>query len=233
MQRRLRHRIQIVSVILKELSSTRGLPSLRRIIIACMGFPLAAGFGGAVSATPTSDLVATRTASAMYALQTYQTSRSLDDLRSAIEKMRTASNFRFLTVQNFIVQRRTVVSGWLQILKAIDSAYDPSFDPADRKNFLIWDCHPWNMQDPKEESLANLELEENQQKTKRWSYYHEVYDLDRHATTLLSMILEEFRSLAPEGTPSDFAALHGIVQRAGLSAARRTAIDAMFHARSE
>jgi hypothetical protein len=169
----------------------------------CLGAFLLAGPVSAVAHRPATDDVTAHTAGASRALQAYSRSRSIDDLRAAVYEMVAAGNF--------VAQRRTVIRGWAQVFKAIEDSYDPTFDPADRKNRPDWQ-------------------HANQQQMAEMKHYLDVQHVDMLAQSSLKVQLDQFRKVEPDGPDADFAALDGILQQAGLSSARRMKISSMFYA---
>ena len=178
----------------------------------CLSAVLLAGPVSAVAQTLATDDVTVHTAGASRALQTYSRSHSIGDLRAAVYEMVAAGNLHALKPDTFVVQRRTVVRGWAQVLKAIEDSYDPTFDPADPKNRPVWQ-------------------HATQQQLARMNHYLDVQHVDMLAQSSLKVQLDQFRKVEPDGTDADFAALDGILQHAGLSSARRMKINSMFYAR--
>lgn len=196
------------------------------IIFVIAGSPIA------TATSPASDELSTHVDGSSRALQAYARSHAFSDLRAAVNEMEAAVNLHALKPDTFVNQRRTLVRGWAQVLKAIERSYDPTYDPNDPNNRPISGLpDPQGISDPKERAWAVAALAANPKKLERASYYHDLSIIDLRAQTLLKTSLDLFRKVEPDGTPPDFAALDGIVQRAGLSSARRTKIDAMFYAR--
>ncbi len=182
--------------------------------------------------TPT-DNVAVHVAAASRAADTFAQSRSLADLRSAIDEMVSAANLPGFKATTFVAQRRTLVTGWAQVLKVIEQSYDPSFDPNDRTNWPVWGLpDPRSISDPALRAAAVAANAANDQKVKRISAYHDLHVLDLLAQHTMKFELDRLRTLAPDGTDADFTALDAILRRAGLSSALRTKLDTMFYARS-
>ncbi|HEY0396318.1 MAG TPA: hypothetical protein VGD01_17675 [Candidatus Elarobacter sp.] len=197
-----------------------------------IGF-LIAGSLTAEGATPMPDEVTAHANTSSRALQAFAHSRSFADLRLAVDEMEAAVNLHALKPETFVAQRRTLVRGWAQVLKAIEQSYDPAYDPNDRNNWPIRGLpDPQTIPDPTERARVAAALAANSEKIRRASYYHDLSVIDLRAQTLLKTSLDLFRKVEPDGTPADFAALDGILQQAGLSSTRRTKIDAMFYARS-
>jgi hypothetical protein len=143
-----------------------------------------------------------------------------------------AANIDALKSQTFVAQRRALVRGWAKVFKTVEQSYDSTYDPNDPHNRIQWGLpDPQYIQDPKARALAVLASAANQQNIKRAGHYHDLMVIDLRAQGLLRVSLDLFRNVEPDGTPPDFAALDGILQQARISSARRTKIDAMFHAR--
>lgn len=197
----------------------------------CLGTLLIAGsVGAALGATP--DEITVHVSSSSRAVQAFSSSHSLADLRTAVDEMVAAGNLHALKPDTFVAQRRTLVRGWGQVFKAIEDSYDPTYDPNDRNNWPAWGLpDPQGVQDPKARAAAVAAITANQQKIKRASYYHDLNVIDLIAQNALKVQLNQFRKVEPDGTDADFAGLDGILQRSGLSHARRMKINAMFYAR--
>jgi hypothetical protein len=190
------------------------------------------GSATTTAATPASDELATHVASSSRALQTFTRSHSFADLSSAVDEMEAASNLHALRPDTFVAQRRTYVRGWAQVLKAIEQSYDPAYNPNDPNDRPISGLpDPQSIPDPNRRATVAALVAANPQKLARASYYHDLLVIDMRAQALLRVTLDQFRKVEPDGTPPDYAALDGILQQAGLSAARRTKIDALFYAR--
>ncbi len=200
----------------------------------CFSVLLMAAPVGVMAQVPaTTDNVTVHVAVASRAAQAFSRSHSLLDLRPAIDEMVSAGNLPGFKPDTFVAQRRTLVRGWAQVLKAIEQSYDPTYDPNDRNNWPVWGVpDPQYIKDPQTRAAAVAALAANDQKVKRMSYYHDLHVLDRLAQTTLKVELDQLRRLAPDGTDADFAALDAILQQAGLSSALRTKVNAMFYARS-
>jgi hypothetical protein len=189
---------------------------------------------------------ASRTASALQDLQRFKSSHSLEDLKSAVYTMFGATSLDALTPENFVTQRRSLVQAYADILKTIEQSYDPTFDPANR-NDLPQNCiappreagghqlpscaDPNDLKDPVARATYAAALQANDLKNKRAIRYQQLKNIDDVAMSNLSATLDLLRSVAPDGTGPDFAALDAILRQVGLSDARRTKIDAMFYAR--
>jgi len=221
-------------------------PQLGRLmVLALLVGPLAAPVYAA-GATAVPSLTVQRLNSSSQALNRFQTTHSLNDLQAAVASMDGTIDITQLTPGNFIATRRMLVQGWAQVLKAIEQSYDPTYDPKDR-NQQPSDCvvppvepsgrrahtcgNPNDVLDPGTRAAYIDAIQQNQEKIRRSSHYITVHLLDERAMTTLSMALDLLRSLAPEGAGADFPALDNILQRARISEARRSEIDAMFYAR--
>lgn len=198
----------------------------------CLSIFLMAGPVGVRAQTPATDNVTAHVGDASRAAQAFSRSHSFVDIRSAIDAMVSAGNLPGFKSGTFVAQRRTLVGGWAQVLKAIEQSYDPTYDPNDRNNWPVWGLpDPQYIKDPQTRAAAVAALAANDQKVKRMSYYHDLHVLDALAQNTLKMELDQLRRMAPDGTDADFAALDAILQRAGLSSALRTKIDSLFYAR--
>jgi hypothetical protein len=199
----------------------------------CLSVLFMAGPLLVVAQVPATDNVTVHVGGASRAAQAFSRSHSLVDLRSAIDEMVSAGNLPGFKPDTFVAQRRTLVSGWARVLKAIEQSYDPTFDPNDRSNWPVWGLPDSKyIGDSQLRGAAVAALAANDQKVKRMSSYHDVHVLDLLAQNTLKVELDQLRKVAPDGTDADSAALDAILQQAALSRALRTKIDAMFYARA-
>jgi hypothetical protein len=181
-----------------------------------------------------------RVENALGKLEVYRRSRSLDDLQTAIYAMQSSLDIDLLTADTFTLQRRTFVSGWAQVLRAIESAYDPKFDPDKRlpcplprfyNGFLPLGCDPKLIHEPKNDSVRNKEMEDLDRYRVGYEYYSKVKRLDDMAMSTLDSSLRLLRRIAPNGTSEDSSALDTTLRSAGLTDTRRQKIDSWFYAR--
>lgn len=215
------------------LFSSRSFRLLNSAFIACLTVCFVTCLARLTEAAAGDQLETHLTASSHY-LHLYKASHSLKDLDSAVDEMGSAVNIDAFKPQTFIAQRRTLVRGWATVLRAIEQSYDPTYDPSDPNNQVIWELpDPRYIADPKAHALAVAAIAANQQNSRRAAYYHDVQNIDLRAQSLLQMSLNLLRQVEPVGTPPDFIALDGILRQAGISDTRRTKIDAMFYARPE
>ena len=71
------------------------------------------------------------------ALSRYAQTHALSDLRSAILGLSGTINPYSLTPQNFSATRRSLVQAWAPVIKAIESAYEPGYDPVDTRTSQV------------------------------------------------------------------------------------------------
>lgn len=224
-------------------------PSVRRLInshfteIICLTFAVTMACG-AVSKTATvnaTNRTQSRVAVAVQGLQRYRSSHSLSDLKSTLYSLQAAIDVSSLTPDNFIESRRSLVNGWAQLLRAIETSYDSTFDPTQHFSCPEPDRQPDGtqpmpcadpsvIQNPQERSAYAARLKEFHLKLNQAAHYQEVHNLDEGAMVTLSMGLDLLRKIAPSGAGADFAALDGILRQAGVSSERRSKIDAMIYA---
>ncbi len=151
---------------------------------------------------------------------------------------------QLLTPNNFIATRRSFVQGWANVLAVIEKAYEPGYDPLDPKNrpqgciipprepdgrSLPPCTDPKNIQDTKAREQYVAAIQADKLKTKREYRYNRITRLDERAMSMLRLELGVFRDIAPEGVSADYAAIDSILQRAGLSSARRSKIDGYLY----
>lgn len=171
-------------------------------------------------------------------LKIYLNSHSLVDLQDAATSMQSALSLNQITAQNFIQERRTFVQGWANVLHSVENAYDPTFDPNLHMHCpvpaggALQPCaDPKYISDVGARAAYMAELNAYSQFLNKRQLYIRLEIIDRGAMNYLEGGLDLLRKVAPDGTPSDFTALDAILQNAGLSTARRDAIDATFYAR--
>jgi len=208
---------------------------LRRTV-ACLVCVISMSFvvpATSAAAVPATDELTAHVDASVQRVQAYTFSRSFADLRSAIDEMERAANLSGLRPETWVVQRRTFVRGWAQLLAAIEQSHDPTYDPNDPKDRPIMNLpEPQSFPDnPKTQAWAAVAIAANPKKLARAYYYHDLQIIDMRAQATMKAALDLWRRVEPNGTPADFEALDAILQQAGLSTARRTKIDAMFYER--
>jgi hypothetical protein len=152
--------------------------------------------------------------------------------------MTSSFNPHLFAPDNWVSRRRALVSNWAQVLKVIENSYDPNYDPASPQNMptnciippegLLCGADPQAVQDPKARAVYAAELQENEAKKKRFSQYQRLGYVDGLAMAALEGELKLLGIIAPAGTPSDAAALDGILRKVGLNDARRNQLDPYF-----
>ncbi|HEY0395113.1 MAG TPA: hypothetical protein VGD01_11525 [Candidatus Elarobacter sp.] len=178
------------------------------------------------------DDLASHAAGATRAVQAFSRTHSTEDLRTAVFEMLAAGNLNGLKPSTFVAQRRTLIRGWAELFKAIDDAYDPTYDPDDPKNLPARNLpDPRDIPDQKLRAEIAAEVAANPQKIARRAHYFDLYRVDMLAQNSLKMQWDQLRRVEPDGTDADFAALDRILQQTALNTARRTKINAMFYAR--
>lgn len=162
-------------------------------------------------------MTVTRIAQSRADLARYANSHALGDLEAAVADLDGAIDLDDLSGENFTVTRRMLVQAWSTALEAVESAYDPTFDPNDPKNRF-----PGCMPSPGAGSgLASCPDEIN----RRWQYYERVSRIGRRAITGLEMSLKLLNSVAPVGYGFDYDALDRILRQSGIGKAQRAEID--------
>lgn len=191
----------------------------------------------AIVVTPTLE---GRINAALGKLAEFRRSGALGDLETAIYAMQSSLDIDLFRFDTFVAQRRTFVNGWAQLLRALESSYDPTFDPKNRlpcpppppyNGMLPWNCDPKLAAGPQSPSVRIKEIQDLQRFQARFQRYDSIQRLDAMAMTSLRMSLDLIRKIAPNGTPSDFSALDATLRSSGISDARRKTIDQWFYAR--
>jgi len=207
---------------------------------------LCLGLLGVTSGSALPSLTVTRINLSSMAMARYASSHSLRDLQAAVDALSGTFVFSDLTPNNFIPTRRAIVQAFGPVLKAIEQSYEPNYNPNDRSNTPFFcppppaglvpsgvsdGCiDPNTIRDPNVRAQYVAAMHTNNLKKQRAGHYADVSNIDAQAMATLSASLELLNSVAPEGAGPDFSALDGILQRAGISSARRAQVDAMFYA---
>ena len=213
-------------------------------------------FAATPSPVPSNAKNDAKIAAALEQLQRYKISHSLSDLHAAITTLEGADNLDAYGLQRssgpwhvrstlppdvFNQRRRAIVAAWIEVIKAIDGAYDKTYNPYDMKS-VPTDCvlpedgsvtcnvDPLRVADPVKRAAYAAALAENERKLQRSYYYSSLQTIDGLAMTLLKATIDLLRKVAPEGVSDDFSALDAMVREAGLSNVRRALIDAYFYA---
>jgi hypothetical protein len=181
-----------------------------------------------------------RVEDALGKLETYKLSRSLDDLQTAIYAMQQSLDVDLFRANAFTFQRRAFVSGWAQVLRSIEDAYDPRFDPDEhlpcplprpgepQGTLFPVVCDPKLIGEPYNDAVRNRELQDLERYRVSYEHYRGVKRLDDESMTTLEMSINLLSEIAPAGTPSDYLALDHIFLDSAISDSRRIKIEAML-----
>lgn len=210
-----------------------------RVASACFTFIVSSMCMGASAALPTNK-TDTRVDASLQLLQRYKTSHSLDDLRATLYSLQSDVDLDAMTPDNFIDARRALVRGWAKLLKQVELAYDPTFDPSRKFSCPLPESlpnaigarpcsDPSIIQDAQARAEYSKKLNDMRTQLKRAGDYQQLLNFDQLAMADLALTLNLLRKVAPEAAGSDFPALDSVLQSAGLSEARRTKIDAMLY----
>ncbi|HTU69112.1 MAG TPA: hypothetical protein VMF11_02235 [Candidatus Baltobacteraceae bacterium] len=190
------------------------------------------------NAATAGDQMQQRVAASMQDLQRFRTGHSFSDLQGAITTLFSFGDIKSIAPADYVARRRSLVQAWAQILKVIEESYDPTYDPHD-PNDVPFDCliapgatsptcfDYQNIKDPKARADFIAAIKANGAKARKALYYSRLWNLDELAMGSLKMDLQIFSGA---GAPPDVAALDAIIQQAGLSESRQTAIHAMLAA---
>ncbi|HTU69312.1 MAG TPA: hypothetical protein VMF11_03240 [Candidatus Baltobacteraceae bacterium] len=204
----------------------------------CLALFLILALPLATNAAMTDDQVQQRVSSSMQDLQRFKAEHSFSDLENAINTLYSFGDIRSIAPANYVARRRSLVEAWAQILKTIEESYDPTYNPHDL-NDLYNDCLTapqattptcfdyQDIKDPKARADFITAIKANAVKAQKGLYYTRLRSLDDDAMTSLKVDLQIFSAA---GAPPDGAALDAIIQQAGLSKSRQTAVDAMVAA---
>lgn len=173
------------------------------------------------------------------AVTQYRQSHSLNDLAAAVNALDGTIQPRTLNHANFVDARRTLAQSYATVIRAIQDAYDPTYNPNDPRN-VVFDCvppprveymkcnDPNQIADPAQRAQYEKAIEENNRNKERLAYYLQVLRLDEHAMSNLSATLRLLSRLTPSGVGTDSQALYSIFQSAGIKSERLNKIRAMI-----
>lgn len=180
-----------------------------------------------LGATPTIPATtAARIGVSTSALGRYASTHALSDLQSAILGLSGTIDPYSLTPQNFNATRRTLVQSWAPVIKAVESAYEPGYDPNDPKNVPSF-CAPPPV--PDQTVCTRAMVEQNSAKRLRANHYATVSHLDDLAMGLFEVSVRTLNEIAPAGEGADFSALDGILRNGGISEGRMSKLEAMLY----
>ena len=175
---------------------------------------------------------------ALQSVERYRTSHALSDLQAAVDAMDGSLDNQDLTPENVVTRKRDLVRTWAPIIAAIESAYEPNYDPNAFENSPVkcpkppgWNrpgCvgSPSNIRDPAERAIYIQELKVNDLKNQRWERYNKVSLLEDDAMATLEISLKTLNTAAPPGTRmSDISAIDEILRQAGVTKDRRQQIE--------
>ncbi len=193
------------------------------------------------STAPAPDYTNARISSSMQGVQRFYASRSPEELQVAIGTLSSAVDMQGVRPQEYVNHRRILLQAWSQVFKAIDTFYDPNFDPNNPENIpqtclvppressgrqLASCADPRDVQDLTARAAYVEALQANAQKTKRWNFQGALRYLIRDAMVSLQMQLDLFRKAK---TPEDSAQLDVILRQAGLSTATLKKIEPLIY----
>jgi hypothetical protein len=180
-----------------------------------------------------------RIAAAMAHFERFRSSNSLADLRSASEGLSSAADPRTIKPSEIVARRRSIVSGFAQVLRQIELQTDPSFDatkpdsrppgclipPEEPSGRTLPACaDPNAISDPATRAKYVAAIKANNVKVERFNKSISLYNLDNETMLNMETVLHVFHAR----TPSDGPAIDNILRQTGLSEARRLKIDAMI-----
>jgi len=195
------------------------------------------------AAAQTADVLQRHVTASQEALNRYSASHSLQDLYSAVSLMGGSVSLHELTPQNLIEKRRVLVSNWAQIISKIETSYDPTFDPRSRfscpappresNGIQLPACvRPTAVSDTGARAKYETDLATFQKQLAKAAYYQRLHNIDLWAMSSLHATLNVFADVSPKSVSSDYAALDNILQKAGISNARRVIIEGYIRPRS-
>jgi hypothetical protein len=180
-----------------------------------------------------------RIAAAMAHYRRFQSSNSLDELRATAQGLYLAADLSTIKPSDVVARRRSIVSGFAQVLHQIELQKDPSFDatdpnsqpagcvipPEEPSGRGLQPCaDPNAITDPATRAKYVAAINANNLKLQRFSRNLSLYNLENEAMADIEMTLLVFHAKAP----SDGPAIDNILRKAGLSDTRRLKINAMI-----
>jgi hypothetical protein len=194
-----------------------------------------------VNRSPLSSVAASQIQKSSQALGRYSVTRSLTDLSAAVDALDGTIDMSSLNSNNFVATRRALTQAYARTLKQIEIAYDPAFDGNNPKNLPLL-CAPLprsaiglgcvppeDVSDPAERDAYIQATKDNDAKREKLRHFLAIHQLDELAMSGLAVTLKFLNRIAPASEGSDFAALDRIISTAGISASRRSKIDAMIY----
>lgn len=202
------------------------------LVSASLTFPASAQTGNGNGG----DQTEMRIAAALAGIQRFQSSHSVEDLRSTAHALYSAIDQRALRTGDVVGHRRSVVAGYAQVLAQIDALVDPTVDlttlpsrcvtpPREPSGRQLPACaDPKDITDAATRAQYVAALDANATKLQRRNAQARVQLAIDETTGLLEIVLHRFHNRAP----SDAPALDEILRRYGLTDAQRSKIHAMY-----
>jgi len=182
------------------------MPIMRNIIIQsirALSLVLAccALVSPAVPSAQTTDRVTSGVDDAMILLKRYDATHSLGDLKAAVGRIGGAATIDLFSFRTYVRQRRSFVRGFVAVLKAIELAYDPRYDPDALVNRpeigcleiatdtgLTPVCNPSQLKDANAKTSYAAAVAANKQKIAREKAYLNLVRVDQYAMPHLRSI---------------------------------------------
>jgi len=187
----------------------------------------------------TSDQTEAHIANAMLGLQRFQSSHSLDDLRATSRGLLSSFIVPRIKPGDLIARRRSLITGFGEVLHQVDLLSDPTFDPNSPENTpqicltppqepsgrqLASCADPNDISDPATRAQYIAAIDKNNLKIQRRNQYTSLRALDDEVMSEVQITLRLFHAKTTGDTP----ALDNILRHAGISDVRRAKIDAMI-----
>lgn len=204
--------------------------------VAALAAAAAIATPAVAQSTVNGDQTESRIALAMAGYERFQTSHSAEDLRkTAFELIKTIDQ-RALRTGDVIGHRRSIVSAYAKVLKAVDGLSDPSFIPDHPPSICVMpprepDGHqapacadPKTVRDPGARAQYIAAIEQRSAEIRSYNAQMQIVGIANEVLGTLEIVLHRFHARAPD----DSAALDEILRKSGITDARRAQIHAMY-----
>lgn len=178
-------------------------------------------------------------AAAMSRLRRFEVSRNADDIHTAIVDLQIAGNHHEMTLEAFVADRRRLAFAYATVFRAIERAYDASYDPMAKDNVPVSPCaqtppdYRGGIPCPKLSQIDNPKIraeyakaiQKNDDNIKRANVYLGWLRIDDQAMAIFEATFNQLSRVQPCGVSDDSGALRAIFQSAALSTRHMARIE--------
>jgi hypothetical protein len=215
--------------------------AVRALLAAMMVVLMLAASSGRAGATSKSDETERRLTAALEGLQTFNGSRSLEDLHRTINKLPSAVIISAIAPQDYAARRRETVQAWVSVFQALDKLIDPTFDPTNVHDLpqvcvvpprepsgrrLPACANPADIPDEQTRNAYIAAIQANDAKIQRANLQGRLRVLEQQAAAGFQANLRTFQRVAPGDAPE----VNSVIGSAGLSAAMQGKLRATVDA---